>query len=113
MPVWLRTSWFTLIMLLSASALGQFPVPPPAHEETLPEKVTNPVAPLMRVTVENAYSPSLWNTPGEENQAKGTFTVPFTAFVTPNLARIRVFFDTSSSDGTHGVSELQIFDVML
>ena len=103
----------TLIMLPGASALGQSITQLTAQEETLAEKVTNPVAPLLRVTAEDAYSPSLWNTPGEENQAEGLLAVPFTAFATPNLARIKIFFDTSSSDGTHGVSELQIFDVML
>jgi len=113
MPVWWKASEFVLFMLLSVSALGQPAAQPPEQEESLPEKVTNPVEPLMRVTAENAYSPSLWNTPGEENQVKSVFVVPFTGFTRKNLLRIKVFFDTSASDGTHGLSKLEIFDLLL
>ena len=45
----------------------------------------------MRLTAENKYSPSLWNSHGEENKVEGTFVVPFEAFAKQNLERIKVF----------------------
>jgi len=102
MMVWPGIPEITLIMALSAVALGQIIVQPPVIEESLSEKVTNPVEPLMRITAENAYSPSLWKARGDENEVKGVFVVPFKAFAAQNLARIKIFFDASASDGTHG-----------
>jgi hypothetical protein len=75
--------------------------------------VINPIAFLTRVTLENKYSPSLWDTPGEENQVEGEFVHPYTAFEKENLARIKIFFTTSKPDGTHGLSESEIFDLVL
>src|SRR5213594_1862747 len=80
MMVWPGIPEITLIMALSAVALGQIIVQPPVIEESLSEKVTNPVEPLMRITAENAYSPSLWKARGDENEVKGVFVVPFKAF---------------------------------
>jgi hypothetical protein len=114
MRVWLVAANTALILLLSATACGQSPAQhPPAREENLSETIINPIAFLMRFTAENKYSPSLWNSHGEENEVEGTFVVPFEAFAKQNLGRIKVFFETSSSDGTHGLSEIQIFDLVL
>ncbi len=113
MAVRCKASKFALLLLLSVPAFGQSAAQLSAQTESLAEKVTNPVEPLMRVTAENAYSPSLWNTRGEENQVKSIFVVPFTAFTRKNLARMRVLFDTSAADGTHGLSKLEIFDLLL
>jgi hypothetical protein len=113
MRVWLVAADTALILLLGAPASGQSTPQPPAPEENLSEKVINPIAFLMRLTAENKYSPSLWNSRGEENQVEGVFVVPFEAFTKQNLARIKVFFETSASDGTHGLSKAQIFDLVL
>ena len=77
------------------------------------EKVINPIAFLMRFTAKNKYSPSLWNSRGEENEVEGELVVPFRAFAKQNLARIKILFETSSPDGTHGLSESQILDLVL
>src|SRR5216117_3128326 len=113
MMVWPGIPEIALIMALSVAALGQPIVQPPVVEESLSEKVTNPFEPLMKITAENAYSPSLWQARGDENEVKGLFVVPFKAFAAQNLARIKIFFDASASDGTHGLSELQLFDLLL
>src|SRR5262245_57700688 len=114
MKGWLAAAGTALILLLSAPAFGHSTQQqPPAREENLSEKIINPIAFLMRLTAENKYSPSLWNSHGEENEVEGTFVVPFEAFAKQNLARIKLFFETSASDGTHGLSEVQIFDLVL
>ena len=114
MKGWLAAAGTALILLLSAPAFGQSTQQQlPAREENLSEKIINPIAFLMRLTVENKYSPSLWNSHGEENEVEGTFVVPFEAFAKQNLARIKLFFETSAADGTHGLSEAQIFDLVL
>src|SRR4029077_2393701 len=113
MRVWLVAANTALILLLSEPAFGQSTAQQPAREENLSEKIINPIAYLMRLTAENKYSPSLWNSHGEENEVEGTFVIPFEAFAKQNLARIKVFFETSSSGGTHGLSEAQIFDLVL
>ena len=113
MMVWPGIPEIALIMALSAAALGQPIVQPPVVEESLSEKVTNPFEPLMKITAENAYSPSLWQARGDENEVKGVFVVPFKAFAAQNLTRIKIFFDASASDGMHGLSELQLFDLLL
>src|SRR5215475_9278235 len=102
-----------LILLLSASVSGQSITRQPANDENTSDKVINPIAFLMRFTVENRYSPSLWDSHGEENELKAQLAVPFQAFGKQNLARVKVFFETSSPDGTHGLSESEIFDVLL
>jgi hypothetical protein len=102
-----------LILLLSASASGQPVTQQPANEENTSDKVINPIAFLMRLTVENRYSPSLWDSHGEENELEIQAAIPFQAFAKQNLARIKVFFETSSPDGTHGLTESEIFDVLL
>ena len=101
-----------MILLLSTSIRGQS-AQQPTHEENISEKVVNPIAFLMRLTLENKYSPSLWNSAGEENEVEGELVIPFEAFSTQNLARIKVFFETSSPDGTHGLSESEVFDLLL
>src|SRR5215475_1228845 len=102
-----------LILLLSASVSGQSTTQQPANEENTADKVINPIAALMRLTVENRYSPSLWDSHGEENRLEAQAVIPFQAFTKQNLARIKIFFETSSPDGTHGLSESEIFDVLL
>src|SRR5215468_5825375 len=102
-----------VILQMSAAAWAQSTVQQPVPEENLSEKIINPIAFLMRLTLENKYSPSLWDTPGEENQVEGDWVIPSKFFNKPNLARIKVFFDTSETDGTHGLSEVQIFNLML
>src|SRR5215471_16574301 len=98
MRLWLVAANTALILLLSATALGQSTAQQPAREENLSEKIINPIAFLMRLTLENKYSPSLWDTTGEENQIEGEWVIPSKVFNTPNLARIKVFFETSASD---------------
>jgi hypothetical protein len=85
----------------------------PFHGESVSEKVINPIEFLMRFTVENKYSPSVWDSRGEQNEVEGQFVIPFEAFTRQNLARIKIFFETSSPDGTHGLSESEAFDLML
>jgi hypothetical protein len=102
-----------LILLLSAAASGQPAAQGPVSDENISEKVINPIAFLTRLTAENKYSPSLWNSRGEENQVEGEFVLPFEAFSKQNLARIKILFETSSPDGTHGLSQAEIFNLVL
>src|SRR6516165_4963028 len=101
-----------MILLLSSSIRAQS-APQAAHEENISEKVINPIAFLMRLTLENKYSPSLWDSSGEQNEVEGELVIPFEAFSKQNLARIKILFETSSPDGTHGLSESEIFDLLL
>src|SRR5207247_10831354 len=79
-----------LSVLVAMPVSGQYVEHHPTHEESLSEKVINPIAFLMGVTAENKYSPSLWESHGEENEAEGQFVIPFKAFARENLARIKV-----------------------
>src|SRR5207247_539430 len=85
----------------------------PAHEENVSEKVISPIALLRRVTAENKYSPSLRDRHGEENEVEGAFVIPFKAFATQNLARIKILVTTSSPDGPRGLSKSELFDVVV
>jgi len=111
--IWRPALAALLILLAGAAAWGQSTAQQPAPEENLSQKVTSPIAFLMRMTLQNKYSPSLWGTHGEENQVEGVWLIPSRTFNTPNLARIKILFDTSKSDGTHGLTEAQIFDLVL
>lgn len=102
-----------LTLLLSASMAEPSAAQRVDREENISEKVINPIAFLMRFTAENKYSPSLWNSHGEQNEVEGEFVVPFEAFARQNLARIKILFETSSPDGTHGLSESEVFDLLL
>lgn len=113
MRVWPISSKVALICLLSASASGQSTAPQTPSEESVSSKVVNPIAFLTRVTAENEYSPSLWNSGGEENQAEGEFVIPFHAFTRENLVRVKITVETSKPDETHGLSESEIFYLML
>src|SRR5262249_31513103 len=113
MSVWWIASNVAWILLLSASASGQATTPQPSSDENISNKVVNPIAVLMRVTAENKYSPSLWHSAGEVNQVEGEFVSPFKAFNRQNLARIKIIFETSKPDGTHGLSESEIFNLLL
>src|SRR5262245_61664607 len=113
MRAWWVASSVALILLLAPSALGQATTPQPPSDENLSNKVINPIAFLTRVKVENKYSPSLWDSAGVENQAEGVFVVPFNAFARQNLARIKIIFETSKPDGSHGLSQSEIFDLLL
>jgi hypothetical protein len=103
---------FVLTGLLSAAAWGQSTSQPPS-DESLSSKVVSPIAFLPRVTLENKHSPSLWDSAGEENQVEGEFVIPFEGFSRPNLARVKVIFETSKPDGTHGLTESEIFYLTL
>jgi hypothetical protein len=100
-------------MLLTTSIAAQAIAQQPAPNESVSAKVINPIAFLMKFTVENQYSPSLWNSRGEANEVQGDIVIPFEAFAKQNLARIRIFFETSSPDGTRGLLESQVIDLML
>ena len=100
-------------MLLTTSIAGQAVAQQPAQKESVSAKVINPIAFLMKFTVENQYSPSLWDSRGEENEVQGEIVIPFEAFARQNLARIKIFFETSSPDGTHGLSQSQVIDLVL
>jgi len=113
MRSWRLAPQVAVILLLSTSALGQSKAAnQPPQEESLSEKVINPIALLGKATAENQYSPSLWDSRGEENEVQGTFLIPFKAFAKQNLARIKVIFETSSPDGTHGLSASELFDLI-
>jgi len=113
----MRVEWLAsqvvLIWILTASASGQSTGSQTPPAESLSSKVVNPIAFLMRITAENKYSPSLWDSVGEENQAEADFVIPFEAFTRQNLARVKVIFETSNPDGTHGLSESEIFYLLL
>jgi hypothetical protein len=100
-------------MLLTTSIAGQATAQQPTQKESLSAKVINPIAFLMKFTVENQYSPSLWDSRGEENQVQGEIVIPFEAFAKQNLARMRIFFQTSSPDGNRGLSQAQFVDLIL
>jgi hypothetical protein len=102
-----------LAMLLTTSIAGQAIAQQPAHEESVSAKVINPIAFLMKFTLENEYSPSLWGSRGEQNEVQGEIVIPFEAFAKENLFRIKTFFVTSSPDGTHGLSQSQVIDLIL
>jgi hypothetical protein len=108
-----RASVTLLLLLWGAPAWGQPTPPQQKPEENLSEKIINPIAFLTKMTVENKYSPSLWGTPGDENLVEGVLTISSKIFAKPNLARIKIFFDTSESDGSRGLSEAEIFDLVL
>src|SRR5215831_18389345 len=114
MRVWLVAVEAVLLFLLSATAFGQSSAQQaPVREENLSGKIISPIVFLMKFTLENKYSPSVWYSRGEENEVEGQFFIPFEAFTRQNLARIKIFFETSSPDGTHGLSEAEAFDLML
>ncbi len=113
MRIWSIASRVSLIWLLGASASGQSTTPQPPPDESLSSKVVNPIAFITRVTASNKYSPSLWDSSGEENQAEGVFVIPFEAFTRQTLARVKVTFETSKPDGTHGLSESELFYLLL
>jgi hypothetical protein len=102
-----------MILVLSTTASAQSTAQLSTHDESVSEKVINPISFLMRFTAENKYSPSLWDSRGKENEVEGQFVIPFEAFRKKNLARIKIFFETSSPDGTHGLSESEVFDLVL
>jgi hypothetical protein len=81
--------------------------------QAVSETVIEPLPFLMTFTLENKYSPSIWGSRGEANQVEGQFLVPFEAFTKQNVVRIKVLFETSSPDGTHGLNESEIVYVML
>jgi len=100
-------------MLLTTSIAGQATAQQPTQKESLAAKVINPIAFLMKFTVENQYSPSLWDSRGEENAVQGEVVIPFEAFAKQNLARIRIFFETSSPGGNRGLSQSEVVDLIL
>jgi hypothetical protein len=102
-----------LSLLLSVSVPDSSVAQQAVPDEQISEKVINPIEFLMRFTAENKYSPSRWNSHGEENNVEGQLVVPFDAFARQNLARIKIFFETSAPDGTHGLSESEIFNLVL
>jgi hypothetical protein len=109
MCVWRAALAVLLTTSIATPATAQHPAP----NESVSAKVINPIAFLMKFTVENQYSPSLWNSRGEANDVQGEIVIPFEAFAKQNLARIRIFFETSSPGGTRGLSELQVIDLIL
>jgi hypothetical protein len=113
MKIWWMALVVGLILEMSATVWGQSTAQQPGGEKNLSERIINPIAFLMRMTLENKYSPSLWDTPGEENQVEGDWVIPSKLFARQNLARIKLFFETSKPDGSHGLSEAQIFNLML
>src|SRR5215467_15483561 len=113
MRVWRLASKVALICIVSPSALGQSTGSQTPPADTLSSKVVNPIAFLTRITAENKYSPSFWGSGGEENQVEADFVIPFEAFTRQNLARVKTIFETSKPDGTHGLSESEIFYVLL
>jgi hypothetical protein len=102
-----------LIFSLVTSASAQSSSQQPTTEENLASKVTYPIVFLTKITVESKHSPTLWDSNGEENEAEAEFLIPYQAFSRENLARVKVTFKTSAPDGTHGLSESQIFDLLL
>jgi hypothetical protein len=102
-----------LAILLTTSISGQAVAQQPARQEDVSAKVINPIAFLMKFTMENDYSPSLWDKRGEENQVQAEIVSPFEAFANQNLFRIKMFFETSSPDGTRGLSQSQVIDLIL
>jgi hypothetical protein len=102
-----------LAVLITTWVAGQAMAQQPPHQESVSAKVINPIAFLMKFTVENDYSPSLWDSRGEENEVQGEIVIPFEAFAKQNLARIKIFFKTNSPDGTRGLSQLQSVDLIL
>jgi hypothetical protein len=113
MRFWRTAPFAALVLLLCSPASAQSTTQSQAREENISEKVINPIAFLTRLTAENKDSPSLWDTHGEENQVESQLVMPFMAFAKENLARIKTFFTTSKPDGTHGLSESEIFDLVL
>ena len=111
MRVWPAAIVAALLFLPSPLASGQSITP--RAEEDLSQRVTNPIEFLMKMILENEYSPSLWDSHGEGNQVQGEFVVPFTAFDRKNLGRIKIFFTTSNPDGSHGLSSAEIVDLVL
>ena len=101
-----------VIFLISSIATEANSQQPASHED-FSAKVIDPIAFLMKLTVENQYSPSIWDSRGEANEVHGEIVIPFEAFSKQNLARIRVFFETSSPEGTHGLLESQFIDLVL
>ena len=102
-----------LAILLTTSIAGQAMAQQPARQKSVSEQVINPIAFLMKFTMENDYSPSLWQQRGEANEVQGEIVIPFEAFAKQNLFRIKMFFETSSQDGTHGLSESQVINLIL
>jgi hypothetical protein len=51
--------------------------------------------------------------PWKRNEVQGEIVVRSEAFAKQNLARIKIFFETSSPDGTRGLSQSQVVDLIL
>lgn len=102
-----------VVLLMLAGSIAKESAAQAGQGENLSEKIINPIAFLTRLTLENEYSPSLWNSRGEENEAEAQLVMPFKAFARENLTRIKLHFETSSPDGTHGLSESEILQLVL
>lgn len=102
-----------MILLFSAVVAAQSGATQSVGGESVSEKVTNPIEFLMKFTAENDYAPSLWDSHGEQNEVEGEAVIPFEVFARENLARIKILYETSSPEGTHGLSESQIIDLVL
>jgi hypothetical protein len=100
-------------MLLTTSFAGLATAQQLTQKESFSAKVINPIAFLMKFTVENQYAPSLWGSRGEGNEVQGEIVIPFEAFAKQNLARIKIFFQTSSPEGDRGLSQAQFVDLIL
>jgi hypothetical protein len=113
MGCWRTGRAIALTLLLTTSIAEESIAQQPLQTQSVSEKVIDPLAFLMTFTLETEYSPSVWGSRGEANQVEGEFLVPFEAFSKQNVARLKVLFETSSPDGTHGLSESEMVYLML
>ena len=76
-------------------------------------QVVDPTAPLKNFLFQNRYSPSMWGIDDRQNEVTMQAGIPHQLFSMPNIFRVTVPYMTSIPTGERGLSDVQIFDVVI
>jgi hypothetical protein len=80
---------------------------------SLAGQVVDPTAPLKNYLFQNRYSPSIWGVDDRQNEVTMQAGIPHRLFDMPNIFRITLPYMTSVPSGERGLSDVQIFDVVI
>jgi len=80
---------------------------------SLAAQVVDPTAPLKSYLFQNRYSPSIWGIDDRQNEVMMQAAIPHQLFDMPNIFRVTVPYMTSVPTGERGLSDVQIFDVVI
>ena len=80
---------------------------------SLAAQVVDPTAPLKNFLFQNRYSPSTWGLDDRQNEVTMQAGIPHQLFSMPNIFRVSVPYMTSVPSGERGISDIQIFDVVI